>query len=191
MNPWLVRVEEALTALLPRPQVVKFNTNALLRADTKTRFEVYQIASNIETLTRNEIRAFEDLPPLPGGDEFKDMSPDPTPDPATQEPRMTINVDANTTVSEGAFRNELTIPERATTVENHVDARTDIHEGAIRSDVTVPVDATTALTEDSIRVNVAPVEVNVDASQPAREVRRRVLERDDSGEITAIVEVDE
>lgn len=190
MNPWLVRVEEALTALLPRPQVVKFNTNALLRSDTKTRFEVYQIASAIQTLTRNEIRAFEDMPPLEGGDEFPAEPPHvPAVDPNAGEPRQVFNIDAATNVAEGAFRNELTLPE--TKVENHVDARTDIHEGAIRSDVTVPVDATTALTEDSIRMEVAPVEVHVDATQQTREVRRRTIERNGDGEITAIVEADD
>jgi HK97 family phage portal protein len=138
LNPWIVRLEEALTALLPRPQVVKLNTNSLLRADAKTRWEVYQIGSGIKTLTRNEIRAFEDLPPLDDGDEFPEepapvvVAPEPDSD---DEPRMTINVDATTTVAEGAFRAD--IDARS---EHHIDAPVTVADGAVRSDVSIGAD---------------------------------------------------
>jgi HK97 family phage portal protein len=70
LNPWLVRLETALTALLPRPQYVKFNTGGLLRSNTKDRFAAYQIALASGFMTANEIRALEDLPELPGGDQL-------------------------------------------------------------------------------------------------------------------------
>lgn len=71
LSPWLARVEEALTALLPSGQSVKFRTGGLLRADIATRFSVYESAARIGRmtggqmpLTVDEMRALEDLPPL-------------------------------------------------------------------------------------------------------------------------------
>lgn len=64
--PWLVRLEHAISELLARPRFMKFNVNGLLRGDTKTRYESYRIANPTDTwLAADEIRAFEDLPPLP------------------------------------------------------------------------------------------------------------------------------
>lgn len=66
VGPWLVRLETALSALLPRQQFVKFNANALLRSDTKTRYEAHEIALRAGFLTVDEVRDLEDLPPLGG-----------------------------------------------------------------------------------------------------------------------------
>ena len=64
VQPWLVRLEVALSALLPRNQRVRFNPNALLRATTKERYEAHKIALDAGFMTVDEIRALEDLPPL-------------------------------------------------------------------------------------------------------------------------------
>ena len=64
VSPWLVRLEYALTSLLPKNQYVKFNAGALLRADTKHRYEAHAIALTAGFLTVDEVRAIEDLPPL-------------------------------------------------------------------------------------------------------------------------------
>lgn len=74
--PWIIRLEAALTALLPRPQFVKLNVNGLLRGDTTNRFAAYATAIQNDFLTPNEAREFEDWPPLPGGD---DIPNEPTP----------------------------------------------------------------------------------------------------------------
>ena len=37
LRPWITRLEEAFNSLLPRPHYVKFNVDAMLRVDTKTR----------------------------------------------------------------------------------------------------------------------------------------------------------
>ena len=68
MRPYLTRFEEAFAAMLPERQFVRFNTDAVIRVDTKTRHEVYKIQHEIGLTTQNERRAKEDLPPLPGGD---------------------------------------------------------------------------------------------------------------------------
>ncbi len=67
LRPWLVRLETGLSALLPERQYVKFNADAVIRADLKTRHEVYKIARDIGSLNVDEIRALEDRPPLPDG----------------------------------------------------------------------------------------------------------------------------
>lgn len=63
--PWIIRLERALTGLLPRPQYVKLNVNGLLRGDTKARYEAYAIGITNGFLTPNEARAFEEWQPLP------------------------------------------------------------------------------------------------------------------------------
>jgi HK97 family phage portal protein len=67
LRPWIVRLEAAFSSLLPRPQYVKFNVDAMIRADTKTRYEVHQIARNIGLNNIDELRALEDMDPLPNG----------------------------------------------------------------------------------------------------------------------------
>jgi HK97 family phage portal protein len=49
----------------------KFNINALLRGDFKTRMEGYQIGINCEMMSPNEARELEDMNPYDGGDEFR------------------------------------------------------------------------------------------------------------------------
>lgn len=67
LRPWLVRFEAALSSLLPRPQYVKFNVDALIRVDTETRYQVHQIARQIGLNNIDELRALEDQEPLPDG----------------------------------------------------------------------------------------------------------------------------
>lgn len=49
---------------------IKFNVNAILRADPKTRYEAYRTAIQSGFLTPNEVRALEELEPKPGGDKL-------------------------------------------------------------------------------------------------------------------------
>lgn len=68
LMPWIVRFEQAFSDLLPRGQVAKFNVDAFLRPDTKTRYEAYEIALRNGFYTVDEIRALEDLQPLEGAE---------------------------------------------------------------------------------------------------------------------------
>lgn len=65
----LTEIEDAFTALLPRGQRAVANTAALLKSDTKTRYETHNLALG-RWRTVNEIRAIEGLEPIPGGDEL-------------------------------------------------------------------------------------------------------------------------
>lgn len=68
MKP-LLEIEEALSELLPGGNRARFNTDALLRSDTKTRYEAHNLAIEGKWKLRSEIRAIEGLPPIPGIDD--------------------------------------------------------------------------------------------------------------------------
>lgn len=70
LMPWLRRIEDAMSTLLPRPQFVRFDVDAFLRADTLSRLKAYQLAISSGIKTPNECRADEGLEPYDGGDEF-------------------------------------------------------------------------------------------------------------------------
>lgn len=65
--PWLTRLEQAFTRLLPNGQYVKFNVAAKLRAKTMERFQAYVAAVTNGIYSLDEVRANEDLEPIPGG----------------------------------------------------------------------------------------------------------------------------
>lgn len=67
LMPWLTKFESHFSALLPRGQYVKFNVDALIRPDAATRYANYKTARDIGLKSIDEIRAMEDLPPLPNG----------------------------------------------------------------------------------------------------------------------------
>ena len=76
ITPLLTRIESAFTDLLPRGQYAKFNTDALLRSDTLTRYQAHKIALESGFLTVDEVRSdFENRPPIgepeTTGEEFK------------------------------------------------------------------------------------------------------------------------
>lgn len=68
MRPYIVRIEKAIDRLLPGPQFVKFNTDATIRSDIKTRTEVVGAQIKDGRKSVNEARALEDEPPVEGGD---------------------------------------------------------------------------------------------------------------------------
>lgn len=81
LRPWLVLLETSFSALLPDRQYVKFNSDALIRADLLTRWEVNQIRLNVGASNVDEIRAQEDEAPLPNG-QGQQYGPAPQPAPA-------------------------------------------------------------------------------------------------------------
>ncbi len=67
LQPWIIRLEQAMGTLLPRGQRVQFNVNGLLRGTTLERYQAHQIAIASGWLTIDEVRALEDLPPMATG----------------------------------------------------------------------------------------------------------------------------
>lgn len=72
VDPWLTKLEASLATLFRGPARIKFDRAALLRTDMLTRYQAHRIALGPLAAfeTQNEIRALEDLPPLPGGDDL-------------------------------------------------------------------------------------------------------------------------
>lgn len=68
LGPAVYRRERKLSQLLPAPRYVKLNTDALLRMDPETRAKVDQVKINSRTLTPNESREHDNLPPLAADD---------------------------------------------------------------------------------------------------------------------------
>jgi HK97 family phage portal protein len=68
--PWMRRLEDALSELLPANQYVRFNADEFMRADLTTRVRAQQTQIASGTLTPNEARAQENREPYEGGDEF-------------------------------------------------------------------------------------------------------------------------
>ncbi|MFF3128515.1 phage portal protein [Streptomyces sp. NPDC057908] len=68
VDPWLVRIERALSELLAPGQKVKFNRSALVRTDLLTRYRAHAIALQNRFAVVNEVRDLEDEGPVPWGD---------------------------------------------------------------------------------------------------------------------------
>jgi HK97 family phage portal protein len=213
LGPWLERLEQAYTRhmLLLGPgsrAFAKFNVNGLLRGDFKTRNEGYAIGRNWGWLNADDVRALEDMPPLPDGQGQEYLVPlnmrpadqppqpptPPTPelsDPAdsweTRQPAPTINVDARTTVEPQTINVDArtNVDELAATVKPpdvHVDARTEIAEGAVQvQPPDVHVDARTEIAQGAI-VSNTPVLVEA----PKKQTRQ--VERDAAGRIIRVVD---
>jgi HK97 family phage portal protein len=64
LAPTIARRETTLSRLLPQPRYMKFNTSSLLRLDDETRAQVLQTRINSRTLTPDEARELENMPPL-------------------------------------------------------------------------------------------------------------------------------
>ena len=65
LDPWLVRLETALADCLPAQQYAQFNRNARLRMTTEARYGTYRTARDMGLMNVNEIRALEEMEPLP------------------------------------------------------------------------------------------------------------------------------
>ena len=62
LTPWLTRVEQAMSDLLPRGQYAKFNLDSLLRGDTLSRYQAHKIGIDAGFLSVDEVRQIEDKP---------------------------------------------------------------------------------------------------------------------------------
>jgi HK97 family phage portal protein len=76
VRPIVVKLEHAFFQLLPERQYVRFNLDAMIRTDTKTRYEVHEIARRIGLESIDEQRELEDREPLPDG-QGKTFTPQP------------------------------------------------------------------------------------------------------------------
>lgn len=76
VDPWLVRIERALSAMCPPGARVKFNRASLVRTDLLTRYRAHAIALQNRFAVVNEVRDLEDESPVPWGNEpFEGKAP--------------------------------------------------------------------------------------------------------------------
>jgi len=81
---WLAPTEGRITSeLLPDGLEAAYDMRALMRGDSVARANYFQVMFGLGALNANEVRFTEDLPPVPGGDEYLkptvevDVSPTP------------------------------------------------------------------------------------------------------------------
>ena len=99
--PWMVRIEKAISGLLPQPRFMKFNVDGLLRGDSTARWAIYKTASDINAaamqygqppvLLTSEMRDFEDLNYIeeyPGATLL--VPPQPAPQPADMQQNSVV-----------------------------------------------------------------------------------------------------
>lgn len=75
IQPWITKIEQdgnrkLFTERDRRELEIRFNMDALLRSDTKSRYEAHNIGVQGGWLKINEVRAKENLPPVDGGDKL-------------------------------------------------------------------------------------------------------------------------
>lgn len=83
LSPWYERIEQSADAQLLTEEdraagfYTKFSPNALMRGAAKDRAEYYKAALGTTQqpgwMTRNEVRALEEMNPVPGGDQFPEL----------------------------------------------------------------------------------------------------------------------
>jgi hypothetical protein len=66
LRPWLVRLETAVNDIMPSNRYIRFNSDAMLKTDLKTRTEIYAQQRAIGLRSIDELRRQEDMEPLPG-----------------------------------------------------------------------------------------------------------------------------
>ncbi|MDX2705811.1 phage portal protein [Streptomyces sp. PA03-6a] len=85
LRPWLVLLESKLSTLLPGRIQMRFNADAMIRTSTLDRYTAHGMALAQGWRNRDEIRALEELPPLPDG-QGQAYGPQPLPAPAPADP---------------------------------------------------------------------------------------------------------
>ena len=62
--PWAARLEQAWSSWVAQPRYVRFNLDATLRVDLKTRMDAYAVALKNGVYTQDRVRALENEPPM-------------------------------------------------------------------------------------------------------------------------------
>lgn len=71
LRPYIVKIEDAYSKLLPDGVFIKFTVDALLRGDSQTRAAVYSTALQSGYMSINDVRRLEDFTPVDGGDVYR------------------------------------------------------------------------------------------------------------------------
>ncbi len=79
LAPWLIRLEQAcnrslLTEKEKKRYFFEHKIDSLLKGDQKTRYECYSIGLDKGFLSKNDVRGFENLTLVPGGDKYQTVA---------------------------------------------------------------------------------------------------------------------
>ena len=210
---WVTKLQDALTDLLPRPQVVKLNTSAVLMMTDKERHEIHALRLKSFTTTVNEVRKLEDDTPF--GVEYDEPGL-----PSVAQPGTSVQIDTPVPARSSEDRQQsfafnfpeqrfnVDIPEQAPPVV-HVDgAVVNVPAPEVRFDVpAITVNPTPVTVENVVNVDPTPVTVDVrnevetpvvnvtaqasaptvNVQMPERKSTHRVR-RDGDGRITQVIE---
>jgi HK97 family phage portal protein len=203
LKPWVHKLEEAFSRLLPDRAFLRFNMDGLLRGDLQSRYTAYSIGMQAGFLSPNDARRREDLRTVEGGDVYR-------------VPLANINLEAanlvetdrrvsmavrliNVGFDPADVMDALSLPEiphsglpsvQLQNAAQHTESEVgDVYPGdrAVETETEerdVAGDIATALAA-SIKAMQAPV-VNVHV--PETPARRKIIERDANGDISEIVE---
>lgn len=98
LMPWISRIEAKLTDYIPRGQVVKFNVDALLRPDTKSRYEAHAIAIDKGFLTVDEVRELENREPLSEDPDYEPVPAQIVNDPTLEDEEESDTLESDETL---------------------------------------------------------------------------------------------
>ena len=71
LRPYIVKIEDAYSTLLPGVAFLKFNVDALQRGDQASRYAAHASALVNGWSSINDVRRIEDMPPVDGGDVYR------------------------------------------------------------------------------------------------------------------------
>ena len=71
LRPYIVKIEDAYSTLLPGVAFLKFNVDALQRGDQESRYAAHASSLVNGWASINDIRRIEDMPPVDGGDVYR------------------------------------------------------------------------------------------------------------------------
>ena len=71
LRPYITKLEDAYSKLLPNDAFIKFNVDGLLRGDYQTRISGYSTGLQAGFYSVNDIRRLEDLSPVEDGDQHR------------------------------------------------------------------------------------------------------------------------
>lgn len=199
LRAYIAKLEDAYTTLLPAGAFLRFNIDGLLRGDFQTRMQGYSIGAQAGFLSTNDIRRFEDLRPVDGGDVYRvplanvDLA-------AASLVETDKKVAMATRLVQSGFEpadvlKQLGLPPIMHTgvpstqlqqVAQIDPANPDsVYDVQRTHDVTVNIPETVVNVPPAV-INVEPPIVNVEA--PAQKATIRTVERDADGRIVNIIE---
>lgn len=69
--PYISKIEEAYSSLLPNNAFLRFNVDGLLRGSLQDRYQAYSVGTQAGFLSINDIHRLEDMTPVDGGDTYR------------------------------------------------------------------------------------------------------------------------